>query len=442
MNPLTIFLYEWKHLSRSPFKLVAMVLFIIAAIYALHSGAALYKKQDAAIEQIREKADEERQRYLSYYDKGEKGPEDRPWIDMSTPFWAVWNSPTYHFKTPSPAMVYSIGQAEQYGFYKRVTYGSSPYDADMAEEIANPERLQSGTLDFSFVVLYLLPLLLLICLYNIKGAEADAGFLPLVFTQTGSQNSWLLARVTFYGLLILLILLGLMLYGAGLTSVFPGSGSAFLHMFFWLFGYLLLWGIVYALILQKGMSSISNTLKMVGVWLLFAFIIPATVHQWVSIQHPSNLMTEWIDAQREESNQLYDQADSVIQAQLNALFPDIVNSPVALAGTNTRFARNRSIAALSNELVKKSVAKIESSNEARNDLIRFSYWFNPVTFMQNKLNDLSQTHYQDYQSYRTDIQSMVDMQIQILVLDLWNDVEVDKKRYLQYQEMMGQASEK
>ena len=33
---------------------------------------------------------------------------------------------------------------------------SSPYDADMVEEIANPERLQTGHLDFTFVAILLI----------------------------------------------------------------------------------------------------------------------------------------------------------------------------------------------------------------------------------------------------------------------------------------------
>ena len=176
MNHTAIFLYEWKHFVRSPFKVVALLLFMVAGVYALHNGANLYNRQVTEIEKINEKANEQQQEYIAYYNKGEKGPEGRPWIDVTTPFWAVWNTPIYHFKSPSPAIVYSLGQAEQYGFYKRVTFQSSPYDADMAEEIANPERLQSGTLDFSFVVLYLLPLLLLIWLYNIKGGRSRCRF--------------------------------------------------------------------------------------------------------------------------------------------------------------------------------------------------------------------------------------------------------------------------
>ncbi len=434
MNWFTICVYEWKHFAHSPFKIVALVLFIVAGVYALHNGANLYNRQMSEIESINKKAEEDYQETLVYYEKGQKGPEDRPWIDVTTPFWAVWYSPIYHFKSPSPAIVYNIGQAEQYGYYKRVTFQSSPYDTDMAEEIANPERLQSGTLDFSFVMLYLMPLLLLIWLYNIKGAEADAGFLPLIYAQTGSKTPWLLARVTFYSVLLLFVLFGLMVYGALLTNVFKGSTDAFLQIFFMASAYLFLWIFAFTFILFRGKSSIGNTLKMVGTWLLFAFIIPAAVHQWVSLQHPANLMTEFIDAQRDEREQLFKQPDSVFQARLNALFPEILNSPVAQDSTKMNLAMNRSGAALTNDLNKKSFNTIEKSNSAKNDLIRSYNWFNPVTFFQNKLNAFSGTHYHDYQKYRKEIQSMIDLQVKALVLDTWGAVKVDKEKYLNYKQ--------
>ncbi|MEO0472159.1 MAG: DUF3526 domain-containing protein, partial [Bacteroidota bacterium] len=297
--------------------------------------------------------------------------------------------------------------------------------------------LQSGTLDFSFVVLYLLPLLLLICLYNIKGAEADGGFLRLIYAQTGTQGPWLLARVAFYGSLIMLIMGGLMLYGAMLTPVFSSASSAFWQGLLWIFGYLLLWGVGFGLILRQGNSSIGNTLKMVGLWLLFAFIIPATIHQWVSIQQPANLMTELIDAQRDQKYEIYDLPDSVVQAHLNEMFPKIINSPVAQDSNKIVAARNRSFYALTNELAKNSIKQIETTNEERNELIQASYWFNPLSFMQNKLNSISQTDYQDYKNYRAEIQALVDKQIRVLVLDMWQDVAVDKKRYVEYEEMLS-----
>jgi len=145
MRSLTIFLYEWKHFVGSPFKIVAVLLFIVASIYGLHNGADLYKKQNAEIERINKEAETKIETTLSYFDNNQKGPENKPWIDVTSPFWALWHTPTYQFKKPSPALVYNIGQTEQYGFYKVIGTSSSPYDADMTNEIANPERIQSGT---------------------------------------------------------------------------------------------------------------------------------------------------------------------------------------------------------------------------------------------------------------------------------------------------------
>ena len=66
-------------------------------------------------------------------------------------------------------MVFSVGQSEQYGYYKKVTNWSSTFDSDLAEEIANPERLALGTLDFNFVFIYLCPILITVLIFNIGG---------------------------------------------------------------------------------------------------------------------------------------------------------------------------------------------------------------------------------------------------------------------------------
>ena len=432
MRSLDIFLYEWKHFSRNPFKVVALLLYIIAGVYGLHNGASLYHKQVSEIEKIDQKNEEERQTFISYFEEGKKGPEDRPWVDISTPFWAIWHNTIYHFKRPSAAIVYSIGQAEQYGFYKRVTFNASPYDADMSEEIANPERLQTGTLDYAFVLLFLSPLLLLILLYNLKSAESEQGFLPLIEVQVASKNIWLVVRILFYAFLFFMVNLALIVYGAMLTKVFATANQAFMQMVFYALLSLLFWTSIFYFILNSSQTIISSTLKMISVWLLFAFIIPAAIHQWVSIEKPVNLMTDLIDASRDERQALYQQPKEVIHKKLYALFPEIENSPVATDETKINMARNRSYTALVNELVKSSIADIESNNKDKNQLIRATYLFNPITFFQNKVNRISKTHYDDYQDYRNEIQTLVDRQIQTLVLDMWNDVQVDQKKYGEY----------
>lgn len=391
MKAQSIFLYEWKHFVRSPFKVVALLLFVLAGVYGLYNGANLYQEQTSEIERIQEKIDEEWQEYISYFEEGKSGPEDRPWIDVRAPYWAIWFNNIHHFKTPSPALVYCTGQAEQYGYYKHVTFWSSPYDSDMTKEISNPEHLQTGTLDFSFSILFLLPLLLLILLYNLKSAEAEQGFLPLIEVQTAAKGIWLLTRASFYVVLLLVVIVGLLVVGGMLTGVWDGEGGAFGQMLLFSSLYLMLWSVIFYLILRAGKSILGNTLKMVGGWLLLAFIIPGIVHQWISIEQPANLMMDFINAKREKQYELFDLPDSVFHGKLHVMYPEIEESPVAKDSLRKGQAYQRSYSALVNELAKNSIVPIEADNQARNKLVRGSYWFNPITFFQNQFNRITMT---------------------------------------------------
>ncbi len=435
MKNVTLFLYEWKHFIRNPFKVMAILLFIMASVYGLHNGADLYHEQKAEVKKIEQRIKGDRQKIIKeHYQKGNLVPENRPWIDYSTPFWALWYASVYHFKNPSPAMVYSIGQAEQYGFYKRITFRASPYDADLAQEIANPERLQTGTLDFSFTLLFLAPLVLLVLLYNLKSAEIEQGFMPLIEVQNPSKITWLLSRMGFYAVLLFLVIAGLLFYGAMLTRILAGTGNAFRDMLLYSFIYLVFWSVLFFFILLKGKSILGNTLQMTGIYLLFTFIIPATVHQLLSIRQPANLMTDLIDV-RDQQEELYSQPDSVFQAQLNELFPAIVSSPVYKDSSKRKLAMNRSASALINELKKASIQPIEKDKQVKNAFVRGTFWFNPISFFQNRFNAIAHTHYDDYQSYRDEIQALVDSQVRKMVLDTWHDVKVDQEKFSKYQKM-------
>ncbi|MFN9501878.1 MAG: DUF3526 domain-containing protein [Chryseotalea sp.] len=433
MKYLSVLFFEWKHFVRNPFKVIAWVLFVAAAIYGLHNGASLFNKQQKEIEAIYKKVKEQHEKNIDYYQKGIKSPPDRPWVDNTTPFWAIWNLPTYHIKQPETTMVYSIGQAEQFGFYKQISVWASPYDADMAEEIANPERLQVGTLDFSFVILYLTPILLLLFVYNIKSTESEQGFLHLVQVQWGANiQAWLIARIAFYLLILLLTLTLLIVYGATLTKAISFAPEKVFQTLLICFLYSTGWLILYTIIIRYGTTLVSNTLQMIGLWLLFAFIIPSIVLQNISINKPVNLMLTFIDAQRDGREKIFAQADSVIDKQLFTLYPQIENSPMAKDSISRILARNFSASALVNHQLKQIIEEINNENESKNSIISSTYWFNPVTFFQNTLNHVSGTHYANYQHYRHQIQQLIDVRVATLTNDIWFNATVDLKKYQQY----------
>lgn len=437
MKNLATFLYEWKHFTRSPFKIIAVLLYLLAGVYGLHKGAGLYNKQHAAIQAIEEKAAQERQVNLKRYESNRLVPPDQDWVNLSEPSWAIEFAEVHHHKSPSPAMVYSIGQSEQFGISKKITRWSSPYDGDLVEEIANPERLQIGTLDFAFVLLFLSPLLLLILLYNIKSTEIEQGFMALIEVQSASKNRWFVSRVLFYFLLLLFTNLLLVLYGALQTGVFTSANEAFWQMLLYTICYSAFWFVLFFFIVRSGKSIMSNSLRMIGIYFVFAFIIPAAVSQYLSIRYPTTLMTEFADAKLEKRWKIWDKSDSLKHAELDKLFPLIANSPILNNEDKLSAAIYESTSALENQLTKASIQPIERENQVKNAFISSTFWFNPVSFFQNRFNAVSQTHYDDYQNYRNEVQHLIDKQIELLVEEMWNDVKVDKKKYLEYNEKLS-----
>ena len=92
---------------------------------------------------------------MNWFDSINKGPENKKWINVEDPYWAIRSTTSYIFKEPSSLMPLGLGQSQQFGFYKKVNRWSSTYDNDMVEEISNYERLISGNIDFSFIIIFL-----------------------------------------------------------------------------------------------------------------------------------------------------------------------------------------------------------------------------------------------------------------------------------------------
>lgn len=431
-NLIVIIQYEYKHLVRNKFKIFSLVLFIGAAVYSLQNGYELFQKHNSEIAAIKTKNAETIKKIEGWFDEGKKGPEDRPWINITTPFWAISNAPSTAVKTPSALMPFSIGQAEQFGYYKQVTNWSTMFDSDLAEEIANPERLATGTLDFSFVILYLLPALVIVLLFNIGGLEKDLGFDRLIRINSISQKKWLLARFAFYFFALIIVLLLLMLPYAILTGTFQNQISTYIKLFFYVCLYMSLWFSAFYFINLSGKGSTNRALKMVSVWLLFCIVLPGAIHQVASLKYPTSYMTDYIDAIREESNKLGELPNDTIRNKLLALYPILKETKHGRDTLIDEEILANSFRALVNDLMKNTALTIENNNKEKNRYIRNTYWINPISFFQNKINSLANNDYYSYKQFRHNIQSIFDKKVNTILLDCWNKEKVNKEKYLLY----------
>lgn len=426
---ITIIQYEFQHFARSPFKIISFILFLGAAIYGLQNGYSLLEQQNKEIETIQANNKRIINEVAGWYDAGKKGPDDKPWIDVTTPMRAIWYAPASVIKKPAPLMPFSIGQAEQFGYYKQVTSRSSTFDSDLAEEIANPERLAVGTLDFGFVVLYLLPVLAIILLFNIGGLERDLGFDKLIQINHSSSRKWLIARFGFYFLLVIGILLILMLIYAMRTNALSGT---FIGLYALLVLYTFVWFAAFYFINLKGRGSSNQAIKMASLWLLLSVIIPGSLHQIASLKYPDSYMTDYLDASRDETYKIYNLSADTLKQRLLTAYPELAQTAHGKDTVADESIIGNSASGLINTLMKEAAATVEHNNENKNRFIRNTQWLNPVNWFQNRINSLCQTDYYAYRQYRIKIQAMIDNKVKTLLRDCWNKEIVDKERFFDY----------
>ena len=430
MNAISIFLFEWKHFVNSKFKVIAFLLFICSCLYSLNNGFQLYNDQNKQIDYLHKESEKNIQKVFGYFDNNEKGPKDRSWVDVTNPFWAIYYAEKNVIKKPSALLPFAIGQTEQYGYTKKITTSSTVYDSDLVEEIANPERLGIGNLDFSFTLLYLMPMLLIILLFNIGGLENDFQFTKLIQIQYGNTTTWLLKRFLYYYILVLGSIFTVVFIFAFLTNSW--SLIEFYQLLMLITIYVSLWFLGFLLINKSMQNSQINAVKMIGVWLLFCVLIPAFINQYASYKYPINYMTSFLDANRDEVYKMYELPKDDLKKQLLNKIPKLKNTVVGNNPTIDEEAIMNGMVILISEKNTKAINEIEERNELKNNFVKNTYWFNPVTFFQNKMNQNSNSDYYAFLKLRNNIEVEITKKQNQLLFDSWNKVKVDKQKYTDY----------
>tara|TARA_Y100000589_G_C27194899_1_gene646343 strand:+ start:1466 stop:2788 length:1323 start_codon:yes stop_codon:yes gene_type:complete len=432
MKIFNLISFEFIHFIKNKSKFITYLVFIIACCYSIDNGFNLYNKHKLTIDEINKDQQKEIDNIFKIFDQGYNHPPDQPWIDLSNPYWLLNYVPVYAIKHPSSLLPLGLGQAEQYGFYKKIGNWSSTFDNDMVEEIANPERLVNGNIDFAFLIIFLLPVLLIILTYNIKVLEQEYKFDKLVIVQFGSVYKWVFFRLLFY---VILLILTTSIFIFGVSYVSGGiidNLNATISLVKISCLYILFFSLIFYFILIKSNTVTSSAFKMICVWLIFCVIIPAAVHQFASIKYPVNYMTEFLDVNRKEAYEIFELPVDSLYDRLVEIHPNLHNTKHGLSDEINNTIISNTVSSLINQMNKNVINKIESDCQRKNHLIESTYLFNPVSFIQNKWNYFTNTDFYSYQLYRAQVQQLIDQKLDLLTEECWEEKEVNKVIYLKY----------
>jgi ABC-2 type transport system permease protein len=265
-------------------SITAFVLFF--ALFEGHRRVS-FQRETLAQVSLQEKTDYARYRQQiaaanqgQHFDGGHFG-------DPSNPFYFGNRMGARYAVLPPDAMaILSAGQSDMYPYYYKITL-SKKQALYHSEDPENPQILSSGRFDVSFVIIFLLPLLVIGFTYNVYASEKEAGTLLLLMAQNVPVEKVVACRFVVRYLLFslyfnALLLAGLALFGVSLTASFSEAATmvaiTLLYTAFW-------FALSYWLNSFKKTSGFTAT-ALTGAWLLAVFIIPSIISTVVDTLHP------------------------------------------------------------------------------------------------------------------------------------------------------------
>jgi ABC-2 type transport system permease protein len=178
-------------------------------------------------------------------------------------FSLTWNQ-------PDDAAFLAIGQRDLSPWMLRVRALALEGQIHEADNF-NPELSLAGRFDFGFVIAFLLPLFVIVLMYDVYAAEREAGRIPML-TATAARPGkiWSMRIVVLAAGAAAACILPLWVLG----SLFGGSPSALLAATGVVLFSLVFWTLLASLIAFGNWSASVSAAVLTGCWLVLALLVP------------------------------------------------------------------------------------------------------------------------------------------------------------------------
>ena len=301
---LTMLRHEWRLQQSDRVGRLILVVFMIAAGYAIYNGK---KEQDNRIAQIDQvSASETEWRQKNQIEAGQIWEKLRAeGGDLDSFLWDARNpyrlGTRYGARVTLPQLpmgALAVGRSDILPLAYRVS-AADTLAFEKTEYKRNPLRLATGHFDMSFLILYMMPLMILVASFNMISEDRDNGNARLLFA--GGVQTWqllasklLIRALTIIGPVLLFSLIGF-LWASGEAGGSWGrfllwSGVTVLYGFFWLG--LALW------VNCLGRSSATNAVILAVAWIGLVVVMPAMINVAAETVYPVPSKVSFVNAQR------------------------------------------------------------------------------------------------------------------------------------------------
>ncbi|RNL81734.1 DUF3526 domain-containing protein [Sinomicrobium pectinilyticum] len=404
-----VFRFEWRQLTRQFVPVFALLFFLAMGSYSLYNGKKFVSHQLDGLDSLEQHHRDHRRALLYRFQADTTTAEGKTMAAQAgIPQVVEYRNPPYAAFPPHRLSALAIGQRDLLPYFDIITSKRDVFSSTRTT-ITNPEKLAAGNFDFSFVLIYLFPLLLMVWSYDIYSSEMEQQTERLVAVQGGHIKRILALKLLFRFLWVCTIAWLLSIAGFWLHR--ETTGLTVTDALLWLFGvtlYLLFWcAVTWWTVLGKKSSRLT-LIRLLGIWFALTFLLPAITNEIVEVSHPLPARTELISAQREEIEHTWDMP---VEQLLDTFY---INNPqyttLKSPGDTAHYGNRRFVAYydLLGRRINRHIKKYNMEVAEHNALLRRLGWFSPVAQMQTFLNAVARTGMDDYLTYREQVGTFHD----------------------------------
>ncbi|MGO4710947.1 DUF3526 domain-containing protein, partial [Chryseobacterium sp. 2TAF14] len=183
----------------------------------------------------------------------------------------------------------------------------------------NPANAAVGNFDFSFVIIFLFPLVIIAFCYNLISEDQEKGTWKLLSVQSSNLRKLIDSNllIRFFAITILYFLLILI---AQFYIQMPLDKSYFIFILTGLL-YIIFWFVLCRWIIGFQKSSSWNALALVIFWMAMNFIIPMTGNMIIQKMYPAKEGLKALIEQREGYHNKWDEAKTPTIQKFHKIYP-------------------------------------------------------------------------------------------------------------------------
>lgn len=190
----------------------------------------------------------------------------------------------------------------------------------------NPANAAVGNFDFSFVIVFLFPLVIVAFCYNLISEEEERGTWKLLSVQSGNLQKFLDHKMLIRLSAVTVVYLALMI----IASLWIKIPSDLYYIAFVISGwlYILFWFTLCRWVISFRKSSAKNALILLIVWVSINFIIPMSSNILIQKIYPVHESLKAVMEQREGYHNKWDEAKRPTMEKFYKAYPQYRNFTV------------------------------------------------------------------------------------------------------------------